>query len=354
VVEDDCVSAEILKNMLRTFGYDVTVVTDGRQALERVRTGKFRMVVSDWEMPEMSGLDLCRQIRNRKWGGYVYFILVISFDDADHLVAGLQAGADECVTKPYRPDELRLRLRTGERILALESRDLMVFTLAKLAESRDIQTGMHLDRMREYCRVLADELSGWEQFKDEVDGDFVELLYLTCPLHDIGKVGIPDSVLLKPGPLSGEEFEIMKMHTTIGGETLAAATKAHPEAEFLVMAREIAMTHHERFDGEGYPHRLKGEDIPLCGRITALADVYDALTSKRVYKASFSHETARQIIVDGSGTQFDPNVVEAFLRREDSFIAIAQNLDGSMIDKDAPTLPMAELAELAEAAYAAE
>jgi putative two-component system response regulator len=230
----------------------------------------------------------------------------------------------------------------------------MVFTLAKLAESRDIQTGMHLDRMREYCRVLADELSGWEQFKDEVDGDFVELLYLTCPLHDIGKVGIPDSVLLKPGPLSGEEFEIMKMHTTIGGETLAAATKAHPEAEFLVMAREIAMTHHERFDGEGYPHRLKGEDIPLCGRITALADVYDALTSKRVYKASFSHETARQIIVDGSGTQFDPNVVEAFLRREDSFIAIAQNLDGSMIDKDAPTLPMAELAELAEAAYAAE
>ena len=222
-----------------------------------------------------------------------------------------------------------MRLRTGERILSLESRDLMVFTLAKLAESRDVQTGMHLDRMREYCRVLAEELSGWRQFHDELDGDFVQLLYLTCPLHDIGKVGIPDSVLLKPGKLTADEFEIMKLHTTIGGETLAAATRAHPEAQFLAMARDIALTHHERFDGKGYPFGLKGLDIPLCGRLTALPDVYDALTSQRVYKPRYSHATAREIILEGAGTQFDPDVVKAFLHCEDDIIAISREFDAA-------------------------
>lgn len=326
VVDDDAVSAEFLTSTLNHFGYEVTVASNGREAFHLIRTGKFSIVVSDWEMPEMSGPELCRQIRCRQWSSYIFFILVTSYG-VEHVVEGLKAGADDFLTKPFQPNELRVRLRTGERVLALQSRDVMLFTLAKLAESRDSDTGFHLERIREYCRILAEELSGWEKYRDIVDGDYVQLLYLTSPLHDIGKVGIPDAILLKPGPLTTDEFEVMKRHATIGGETLAAATRAHPEAKFLSMARDIAFTHHERYDGGGYPFGLRGNQIPLCGRITALSDVYDALRSQRVYKPKFSHEKTRQIILDGAGTQFDPDVIEAFLRRESEFMRIAEMLE---------------------------
>ena len=203
----------------------------------------------------------------------------------------------------------------------------MLFTLAKLTESRDNDTGLHLERMREYCRILAQELSTWDKYKDLIDGEYVQLLYLTSPLHDIGKIGIPDRVLLKPGRLTPDEFDIMKTHTTIGGQTLAAVTQSHPEVQYLTMARDIAFTHHERFDGTGYPFGLRGTEIPLCGRITALADVYDALTSRRVYKDKMSHAEARKIILAGAGKHFDEDIVEAFLRRESDIIRIALALD---------------------------
>ncbi len=315
------------KTRLTYFGYEVSTASDGREALEMLRSGAFHMVVSDWEMPEMSGVELCRQVRARKWNRYIYIMLVTLFDGIDRIVEGLRAGADDFVSKPYHPDELRVRLRTAERILSLESRDVLLFSLAKLTESRDPETGLHLDRMREYCRILAQELAGWNKFNHKIDGEYVELLYLTSPLHDIGKVGIPDCVLLKPGRLTKEEFDIMKRHTIIGGETLSAVTKAHPEARYLAMARDIAYTHHEHFDGTGYPFGLRGSEIPLCGRVTALADVYDALTSHRVYKRKMSHEEARSIIIEGTGTHFDPDLVEAFLRREQDVIRIAQALD---------------------------
>ncbi len=323
VVEDDCISSEFLSSSLRCFGYAVTTASNGREALELLRSGQFRIVVSDWEMPEMNGDELCRQVRGRKWTGYVYIMLVTLFDGIDHVVEGLRAGADDFLSKPYHPEELRVRLRTAERILSLESRDVLLFAMAKLTESRDNDTGLHLDRIREYCRILAQELSNWPEYHEEIDGEYIQLLYLTSPLHDIGKVGIPDSVLLKPGPLTPEEFEIMKRHTTIGGETLQAVTLAHPEARYLSMARDIAFTHHERWDGSGYPFGLRGRDIPLCGRLTALADVYDALTSRRIYKAKMGHDEARQIILDGSGSHFDPDVVDAFRRREAEFIRVA-------------------------------
>lgn len=227
VVEDDSVSAEILGSWLRHFGYEVTTADNGRDAFELVRTGRYRLVVSDWELPGMSGVEICRQIRGRSWGSYIYVILVTSFEGVDNVVEGLNAGADDFLTKPLQPEELRMRLRAGERILSLESRDIIIFALAKLAESRDSQTGAHLERIREYCRVLADDLSHWDKFRDAIDGEYVQLLYLTSPLHDIGKVGIPDRVLLKPGRFTPEEFEIMKRHTIIGGETLSAATQAH-------------------------------------------------------------------------------------------------------------------------------
>lgn len=329
VVEDDDIVAEIVANALSAFGYDVAIATDGRKAFELLRTGEYRLVLSDWEMPEMNGVELCRQIRERHWSSYIYVILLTSHSGVDNTILGLEAGADDFLTKPFQPQELRLRLRVGERILALENRDLTVFALAKVAESRDEQTGAHLERIREYCRILADELSHHKDYCDTIDGEYVHLVYLTSPLHDIGKVGIPDKVLLKPGRLTPEEFEVMKQHAMIGAETLAAAAKAHPEAHFLGMAREIAMTHHEWYDGSGYPCGLAGKDIPLCGRITMLADVYDALTSARVYKPAYSHETAKAMIVKGSGTQFDPDVVDAFLRREDDFQAVRRKTDAA-------------------------
>jgi PAS domain S-box-containing protein len=203
-----------------------------------------------------------------------------------------------------------------------ETRDVVIFAMARLAESRDPETGAHIERVQSYCQALAEQLAAAGQHQSLIDPEFIHLMYRTSPLHDIGKVGIPDDVLLKPGRLSDREFEIMKTHPTIGAETLEAAMARFPNTRFLQMARDIAVTHHERFDGTGYPSRLKGEDIPLCGRIVALADVYDALTSRRVYKAAFTHHVARGIIVRESGKQFDPAIVAAFLAIEDKFEAI--------------------------------
>lgn len=329
VVDDDVVSAEMLSSTLQHYGYEVQCANDGVEGLEYVRTGEFRIVISDWDMPSMSGDELCRKVRQRQGSGYIFFILLTSHSDMSHLVEGLKAGADDFLVKPFKPEELRVRLRTGERVLSLESRDVLLFTLAKLTESRDNETGLHLERMREYSRILAQELSGWNEFKDEVDGDYVQMIYLTSPLHDIGKVGIPDNVLLKPGKLTAEEYEIMKQHATIGGDTLAAAAEVNPDAKYLQIARDIAYYHHEKYNGLGYPFGLAGDDIPLCGRITALADVYDALTSKRVYKERFSCDKAKSIILEGSGEHFDPRIVEAFLAREAEFLAVAENLHAS-------------------------
>jgi len=327
VAEDDTVSAKLLEATLQEFGYEVTVAQDGREALHLLRSGRFRMVISDWEMPEMSGLELCRRVRQRRWNGYIYFILLTSNGGVANVVEGLDAGADDFLTKPFHPQELNMRLAVGRRVISLESRDLTIFALAKLSESRDTETGAHLERIREYCRLLGEELGRSGRFCNEIDGDFVEMLYLTTPLHDIGKVGIPDSVLLKPGKLTPEEYSIMKQHTLIGARTLEAVAHVNPDAEFLIMARDIALTHHERFDGKGYPYGIPGEQIPLTGRITALADVYDALTSKRVYKPAFSHEEARKIILEGRGTQFDPVMVDAFLSLEDDFVLVRERFD---------------------------
>jgi putative two-component system response regulator len=326
IADDDPAGLLMLGDVLREMGYDVVEAHDGREAYELTCSSDVRLVISDWQMPEMSGVQLCERIRQRPLSSYVYFILLTSLDRAEYLVEGLQAGADDFLSKPFNPDELRVRLRTAERLVSLESRDVTIFALAKLAESRDSETGAHLERMREYCRLLAEDLATTPRYRQIIDADYVRMIYLASPLHDIGKVGIPDNILLKPGKLTPDEFEIMKQHVAIGGETLEAAIQSHRSAAFLRFASDIVWSHHEKYNGRGYPRCLSGEDIPLCGRIVSLADVYDALTTKRVYKPEFTHQQARDIIVAGRGSDFDPGVVDAFLRKEHEFVAVHRRL----------------------------
>lgn len=322
VVDDDPIALGMVKKVLVHEGHIVETATNGRQALDLLEEENIRMVITDWEMPVMDGVQLCRAVRTEYTGGYVYMVLLTSHDSAEEIIEGLSAGADDFIGKPFRPAELLARIHSGERVLSLETRDVAIFALAKLTESRDPETGAHLERVQNYSRVLAQQLATLSQYHGVLDAEYIRLIYLTSPLHDIGKVGIPDSVLLKPGRLSDREFDIMKMHAKIGEETLDAALRKFPEAKFLQMARDIAGSHHERWDGSGYPRGTSGAEIPLCGRIVALADVYDALTTKRVYKDQFSHELARSIIVEESGTHFDPDIVDAFLANEAQFLTI--------------------------------
>jgi len=324
IVDDDEIALELLSATIASAGYEVSTARDGCEALATLRTGVFRVVITDWEMPNMNGIELCRKIRERQSSSYVYVILVTSREGAHNVVEGLDSGADDFISKPFHPSELCLRVRSGMRLLSMESCDVTIFTLAKLAESRSAETGAHLERMREYCRVLAERLSHHPKYRNVIDADYINLIYRTSPLHDIGKVGIPDSVLLKSGPLTDGEFQAMKLHVRLGAETLEAAAEVQPDAEFLRMAGEIVWTHHERYDGSGYPRGLAGDDIPLCGRIVALADVYDALTSRRIYQNTLVHDLARAIIIESRGVQFDPDVVDAFLEAEHEFTNIQQ------------------------------
>jgi len=226
----------------------------------------------------------------------------------------------------------------------MRTRNAVIFGLAKLAESRDNDTGEHLDRIRKYVEIISSDLANHVA---DLDEEFTRNISLASSLHDIGKVGIPDSILLKPGRLTPEERSMMQIHTVIGGECLDAIHARLGDNPFMHMARQIAYYHHERWDGNGYPHQLKEYDIPLVARIVAVADVYDALTSKRPYKRAMSHLESRAIIVAGSGSQFDPEVVAAFLRHEHEFEAISRHQQTAS-DEQA-TSPFVKLHQMANA-----
>ncbi|WP_261843359.1 HD domain-containing phosphohydrolase [Aliamphritea ceti] len=225
-----------------------------------------------------------------------------------------------------------MAVRTNNMITALENRtqelsitrDASILGLASLAETRDNETGGHILRTQNYVKALAEALRKNSGYNHALDDHTIELYYKSAPLHDVGKVGIPDRILLKPGKLTDEEFEIMKQHPQIGADALSVAEEKLGTNDFLRYAREISLTHHEKWDGSGYPNGLSGTDIPVSGRLMALADVYDALISARVYKPAFSHEKAKQIILEGNGSHFDPDVVDAFLTAEQQFIDIAE------------------------------
>lgn len=328
VIDDDPITVELLRDALLDAGHQVCSASDGNEGLACLTRQTFHLVITDWEMPGCNGPEVCRTIRSGSAGqvgsGYCYLVLLTSHDGREQRIEGLSAGADDFLSKPFDRDELIARLHSAERIVSLETRDVAIFAMAKLAESRDTDTGAHLERVQSYARCLTQHLISAGHHADVLDAEYLRLIHSTSPLHDIGKVGIPDSVLLKPGRLTAAEFAVMRTHTTLGADTLAAAAERFPGAAFLEMARDIAATHHEKFDGTGYPLGLAGEEIPLCGRIVALADVYDALTSKRVYKDAFSHATARKVLLQDSGSHFDPQVVEAFLATETEFVEISK------------------------------
>lgn len=327
IVDDDEITLELLGATLSHDGHEVLQAHNGLEAMENLEHNSVELVITDWMMPGMTGVDLVARIRQLYTNRYIYTILLTSRGDKVDIIEGLNSGADDFIVKPFDPTELSVRVKAGQRILTLESRQITIFAMAKLTDIRDDETGMHLERMREYSRILAQHIAGLPELHGRVSSDYPEMIYLTSPLHDIGKVGIPDCVLLKPSRLDDTEFVVMKTHTTLGGETFSAAIEQFPDTDYLRMARDIALYHHERFDGKGYPSGLSGTDIPLCARIVSVADVYDALISKRVYKQAFSHEIARSLIIEGSGTQFDPMVVTAFVAHEDEIRAVANRLD---------------------------
>ena len=350
LIVDDCrVNVRILVELLRD-EYRLETAASGEECLAKLIGFSPELVLLDIMMPGLDGYEVCRRIKDSPLGGFTQVILVSGRASAAERLKGYDAGADDYVVKPFDHDELLAKVRTHFRLrntlknlwnansqiqkfnneletLAAErtrevvaTRDVAIFALAKLADSRDPETGDHLERMRNYSRILADQLRLVGPYRGAIDAEFVDDIYRFSPLHDIGKVGIPDAILLKPGRLTDEEFSIMKTHSDIGADALQQSSEQSESGVFLAMATVIARYHHERFDGTGYPAGLAGPDIPLPARIVALADVYDALTSARVYKPAIEPKAAKRMIEEESGTHFDPAVVDAFLQREGDFL----------------------------------
>jgi putative two-component system response regulator len=354
VAEDDPATRRLVADALLPAGFELHLAADGQEALERLRVEPPHILITDWEMPGLDGLGLCRRVRLHPATEDTYVLLLTAGTHREEMLAAHDAGADDFLVKPVVPGELLARLRSASRVLGLRrqsrdarhetsraiealnaralelvaTRDVAVFALAALAESRDPETGEHLERLRSYSQLLAVELNRSGPFQQQVDEPFLQDLYRSSPLHDIGKVGIPDAILRKPGKLTPDEFEIMKKHTVIGAEALEKAARQTVSGGFLNMAIDIARYHHERFDGTGYPTGLSGHDIPLPARIVALADVYDALTSARVYKEAYDPELARSMIEEQTGRHFDPAIVEAFRARFDDFLSVRDQVEG--------------------------
>jgi len=320
IADDDPGIRLLLRKNLEAEKYEVREAENGREAFNILsEEPDIRLVLTDLAMPEMDGYSLIKNIRENELR-YTYIIVLTSMDDKESLVRALSLGADDYLTKPFYPAELKLRLRGGTRLIRLETQDELIFSMAKLSEHRSEETGFHLERVSHYTRLVARDIS--KNHPDMgISMSMADEIAAVSPLHDIGKVAIADNILHKPGKLTDEEFEIMKTHTAIGGKLLKKIYKKS-NSHYLWLGYEIAMFHHEKWNGKGYPAGISGNDIPVSARIMALADVYDALTSKRCYKEAFSHEVAKKIILQDKGIHFDPVIVDSFLRLEEAWLNI--------------------------------
>lgn len=320
VVEDEMTQRRLLRAKLEKEGYLVIETADGRQGLQAfLDDPEIRLVLTDLNMPEMNGYQLIQALREHE-SRYTYIIVLTASDDRESMVKALALGADDYLTKPIHPDELSLRMLGGRRLLRLESQDEIIMAMVKMADARSDETGAHLDRVRAYAKILACDLAETRP-KLKLSKSWAEDVARVSPLHDIGKVAISDAVLNKSGRLTDDEMALMKTHTVIGGSLLKDIHE-RTGSSYLQLAYEVTQYHHERWDGGGYPEQLKGEEIPLSARIVALADVFDALTTKRCYKDAFPYEKAKAIVMEYRGQHFDPLVVDAYLRHEAEWLAV--------------------------------
>jgi putative two-component system response regulator len=319
VVEDNRLSRISLISNLEELGYSVFSAKNGIEALTLFEEHAPSMVITDLEMPEMDGFQLIKEIRAMEFIAYTYIIAISVETDENHSDKSFECGADDMIEKPIKITQLNHHVKVGMRLIDLIGKQSIIFALAQLTETRDLDTGNHTRRISTYSKVLARYLREQGTYTEVITNQYISNLIQSSILHDIGKVGIDDSVLKKKGLYTVEEREVMKTHTTIGAYTLKSIKDKYPSATFLSMAIDIAQFHHEKFDGTGYPTGLKGDQIPLAARIVAVADVFDALVSERVYKEKFKFEDAAQIIIDGAGKHFDPIVVDAFVHNIEEF-----------------------------------
>lgn len=354
VVDDSPENLELMGGLLGDL-YRVKVANSGSRAL-KILEGELLpdLILLDVMMPEMSGWDVCRVIQSTKRLAHIAVIFLTAKTSPDDEKLGFDLGAVDYISKPINPATLLARVKTHLSLKrmsdVLRNRNLVlkdeidkgvqeiraiqettIHAMASLAETRDNETGNHIRRTQNYVKTLAQTLSKHPRFAHYLTDEQIEMLYLSAPLHDIGKVGIPDHILLKPGRLDAAEFEIMKTHTTLGYQSiLSASERLSAGSSFLTCAMEIALSHQEKWDGSGYPQGLSGDAIPISARLMAVADVYDALISERYYKKAFSHESAVGIILEGRGSHFDPDVVDAFQRIERKFVEIATKFSDSV------------------------
>jgi putative two-component system response regulator len=348
VVDDTPENLQLMNALLRD-SYRVRLATSGASCLELARQDpQPDLVLLDIMMPAMDGFETCRLLKADDRTRGIPVIFLSAMDQESDQEEGFRCGCVDFITKPISPaltlarvathlslkqatDQLAERNQTlieevRQRTLDVQKvQDVTILSMASLAETRDNETGMHIRRTQNYVKVMAEELQRQSPYARQLDADSIELLYKSAPLHDIGKVGIADGILLKPGKLTQEEFETMKQHTVLGARIIMSAENSlGAPSSFLRFAREIARSHHENWDGTGYPDALKGEEIPLSARLMAIADVYDALISKRCYKPAMSHEEAAAMILAESGRKFDPVLAEVFRCNMDTFNLIAR------------------------------
>ncbi|SFF76112.1 putative two-component system response regulator [Duganella sp. CF458] len=360
---DDSPDNLVLMNDLLKDLYKVKVANSGEKALRIASTGQPPdVVLLDVMMPEMDGYEVCRRLKADPATRNIPIIFLTAKTEVEDEKLGLDLGAVDYITKPISPPitlarvrnhlmlkehadflrdqneylEQEVRERTRE-VVAIQ--DVTILAMASMAETRDSETGNHIRRTQFYVKALAERLKGHPRFGAVLTDSYINLLFKSAPLHDIGKVGIPDRILLKPGRFEPHEFEIMKTHTTLGRAAIEHAERSlgTPMA-FLSIAKEIAYSHQEKWDGSGYPEGLAGAKIPVSARLMAVADVYDALISRRVYKDGMPHEKAVQIIIEGKGKHFDPDVIDAFVGLQEEFRAIAarfHDTDHDMAEKKA-------------------
>ncbi|MDP2828905.1 MAG: two-component system response regulator [Sulfuricellaceae bacterium] len=350
IVDDMPENLAVLGGLLRDAGYPVRAANSGTVALRyAMQAPRPALILLDVMMPDIDGYAVLERLRADPASRDIPVIFLTALADVDDERRGLELGAADYIAKPYHPPIVLARVRTQlelkrardwlkdqnafleaeiARRMAENERvqTVSIMALANLAETRDPETGNHILRTQTYVRLLATRLKNHPRFAAFLSGRNIEFLTRSAPLHDIGKVGIPDCILLKPGSLTTAEWAVMKTHAKLGADAIERAESATGEPlPFLLLAKEIAQWHHERWDGGGYPDGLAGENIPPAARLMAVADVFDALISWRVYKEPMSYEEARGVIAAGHGAHFDPDIADAFLAGFDEFVAIAES-----------------------------